>query len=117
MTEIAQELVSTRINLWAAQNDWALVCDPHLRFLTPQLKTVFEVWTSKRESRTMPSRGDLTLRDLKTALPNLVFMNIVRDGARMRLQAKLVGSELERFMGSVLTGPLRRRRCAGTPCR
>ncbi|MDZ4867829.1 MAG: hypothetical protein SGI91_10940, partial [Alphaproteobacteria bacterium] len=51
-----------------------------------------------------PARGDLTMSDLKMVLPNLAFLSIVRDGARTRFKAKLMGSDVDKFMGGAMTG-------------
>jgi hypothetical protein len=84
MTSTEQERASEQINLLASRNSWPLIGDPLLRFATPQLKSVHEIWEAKRGARTMPARVDLTMSDLKMVLPNLAFLSIVRDGARTR---------------------------------
>ena len=104
MTSTEQERASEQINLLAGRNSWPLIGDPLLRFATPQLKSVHEIWEAKRGARTMPARGDLTMSDLKMVLPNLAFLSIVRDGARTRFKAKLIGSDLDKFMGGAMTG-------------
>jgi hypothetical protein len=44
------------------------------------------------------------MSDLKAALPNLAFVSVVRDGEETRFRAKLLGSELDKFMGRPMTG-------------
>ena len=104
MKQIDQDRAAEKIRLLADHNSWPMISDPRLRFATPQLQTVLDVWTAKRGTRRLPSRGDLTLRDVKVALPNIAFMNIVREGARLRFKVKLVGGELDRFVGGPITG-------------
>jgi len=104
MTSTEQERASEQINVLAGRNSWPLIGDPLLRFATPQLKSVHEVWEAKRGARTMPARGDLTMSDLKMVLPNLAFLSIVRDDARTRFKAKLMGSDVDKFMGGAMTG-------------
>ena len=93
-----------KLNALAKRNGWPLIADPHLRFLTPQLKTVLALWHTTRGSQTMPARSNLTMRDLKTALPNLAFLNIVRDGARLRFKVRLAGGALDHFLDGPTTG-------------
>lgn len=95
---------SKQINALAGQKGWPLIDDPYLRFVTPQLATVLAVWQSKRGARTMPARADLTMRDLKTALPNLAFLDIVSSGARMRFKVRLAGGAIDTFLGHTATG-------------
>ena len=104
MTNTDQDLASKRVNFLAARNSWPLIGDPHLRFVTPQLKTALEVWRSRCGSRTMPSRADMTIRDLKTVLPNLAFLAIERDGAQTRFKVRLAGCALDDFLSGRPTG-------------
>jgi len=73
----------------------AVICDHTLAFVTPQLQQTLEVWRAKRAARTLPARSDFTIKDLKFTLPNLAFLSIVREGARVRFKVRLMGSELD----------------------
>jgi len=95
---------SKQINALAEQKGWPLIDDPHLRFVTPQLATVLAVWQSKRGARTLPARANLTIRDLKAALPHLAFLDIVSSGARMRFKVRLAGGAIDAFLGHTPTG-------------
>lgn len=68
-----------------------------LDFVTPQLQRAAAAWTAKRGTRTMPSRGDLTIRDLKPVLPNLALIEIVR-GETVRFRVRLMGSQLDEMV-------------------
>lgn len=68
-----------------------------LDFATPQLKRGAEVWSAKRNGRTMPSRNDLTIGDLKFLLPNLAFIDIVRSET-MRFRVRLMGGMLDELV-------------------
>ena len=72
-----------------------------LDFVTPQLRQVAAVWEAKRGSRTMPSRGDLTIRDLKLVLPNVTFMDIMREGERLRFRVRMMGSALDELIAPI----------------
>jgi len=72
-----------------------------LDFVTPQLTRAAALWEAKRGSRTMPARTDLTIRDLKFALPNLTFMDIVRGGEQLRFRVRMMGSVLDELVAPV----------------
>lgn len=72
-----------------------------LDFATPQLTQAAAVWEAKRGSRTMPSRGDLGIRDLKFALPNITFMDIVREADRLRFRVRMMGSVLDELVAPI----------------
>lgn len=91
---------SKQINALAEQKGWPLIDDPYLRFVTPQLKAVLQVWRDKRAGRTLPSRADLELRDLKCALPNIALLDITSTAGRMRFKVRLAGGALDAFLGS-----------------
>src|SRR5690349_21339918 len=90
---------SKQINTLAEQKGWPLIDDPNLCFITPQLATVRDVWMAKRAGRTLPSRADMTLRDLKTALPNIALLDITSTAGRMRFKVRLCGAALDTFLG------------------
>jgi len=104
MAQSGQEIAAAQLLRLAERNRWPLVSDAALKFVTPALAHVNELWHEKRRGRVMPARGDFSLRDLKDVSPNLGFAEIVRDGQRVRLKAKLVGTELDRFVGGRVTG-------------
>src|SRR5258707_15832637 len=95
---------SKQINALAEQKGWPLIDDPRLRFITPQLKSVLDVWNAKRADRTMPSRADMTIRDLKSALANIALLDIAGVGGRMRFKIRLCGGALDAFLGGPSTG-------------
>lgn len=68
-----------------------------LDFATPQLQRGAAAWAARRGARTMPSRADLTIRDLKSLLPNLCFIDIVR-GETVRFRVRLMGSCLDEMV-------------------
>jgi len=71
--------------------------DAELRFVTPELARVLEVWREKRGARTMPARADLTIRDLAFALPNVGFVDVVWEDGTLRFRVRLMGSQLDGF--------------------
>jgi hypothetical protein len=77
---------------------WPVKCDADLDFVTPQLRHVLKVWQSRRGARTMPSRADMTMADLKSVLPNLAFLGVVREGDRLRYKVRLMGGVLDDYL-------------------
>lgn len=69
-----------------------------LEFATPELNRVAEVWHAKRGTHTMPARRDITIKDLKFALPGLAFMDLVREGDALRYRVRLMGSLLDELV-------------------
>jgi hypothetical protein len=104
MTQSDQSLAAAKIRRMAERNNWPVISDEALNFVTPQLARVSELWHEKRQGRVMPARGDFNLRDLKDISPNLAFGQVVREGKKIRLRAKLVGTELDHFIGGRATG-------------
>jgi hypothetical protein len=71
--------------------------DPELKFATPELQQTAELWRAKCGTRTMPSRDDMTIRDLAFTLPNVGFADVVREGDDVRFRIRLMGSALDEF--------------------
>jgi hypothetical protein len=104
MQTTGRHQAARQVNELARARGWPLIADPHLRFRTAQIETALSVWQTQRRARTMPARADLTLCDLKSAVANLCFLDIVRDDARTRFKVRLAGSALDHFLGGTPTG-------------
>lgn len=74
-----------------------------LKFQTPALRNMHEVWERKRGDRTMPRRSDFSMQDLAQVLPQTGIIDLMpgRDGPR--LFVRLNGSALDHFFAP-LTG-------------
>lgn len=46
----------------------------------PELKKLLDYWKEKRGSRAMPSRGDVSPQDLRSALKTLQLFDVIDDG-------------------------------------
>ena len=75
------------------------LCDRHLNFVTPPLQRLLTVWDAKREGHPFPNRSAFSLRDLSFILPNLAFVDIVHDGPRLRFMVRLMGAQLDSYVG------------------
>src|SRR5262249_3984492 len=104
MTTTDREQAARQINALAKRSHWPLLADPRLSFATPQLQSVYATWSAKCGDRVMPARADMTLRDLKTALPNIAFLDVVREGEHVRFKVRLAGGAYDNFLGTTPTG-------------
>ncbi|HWK44620.1 MAG TPA: PAS domain-containing protein [Stellaceae bacterium] len=68
----------------------------------PQLARLFQYWDDRRLDRPMPSRADIDPIDLKSILPHLFLVDVTHDP--LRLQYRLVGTELTDRLGCELRG-------------
>ena len=53
------------LNRKAVQQNWHHFCDPTLSFVDPSYEHLLNLWRTKAGNRKMPSRSDITPRDLK----------------------------------------------------
>jgi hypothetical protein len=73
------------------------------RILHPRIQEVAAYWESKRRQRRAPSRRDLDPPfELRSYLPHLFMLDVVRPGPRFRV--RLVGTEVARAVGGDRTG-------------
>jgi hypothetical protein len=64
-------------------------------FETPELNDVAALWHAKRGQKKFPSRDDFSMRDLKTVLRSLAFLDVVEAPTGLRYLVKYMGSELD----------------------
>jgi hypothetical protein len=92
------------LNERAAREKWYHVCDPTLSFSDPSYEQLLNLWRAKTGARKMPLRSDMTPRDLKTLLRNiLVLERVSREPSRYKF--RLVGTGLHGMAGE-LTGKM-----------
>ncbi len=72
-----------------------VLLDCGLDFVTPELSACSALWTDKRGDKSMPARGQFSLRELKDVLRNLVFMDLVGTAEQLRFKVRYMGSELD----------------------
>jgi|SRR5580700_4585575 hypothetical protein len=65
----------------------------------PDLKTLFQYWTSKRGARTMPLRADIKPAEIKPLLPDIMIWSAVEP-----FLVRLVGDHIVAFVGGNNTG-------------
>ncbi len=85
-------------NQRAVQQKWNHFCDPTLAFSQPRYSKLLEIWRAKAGSRAMPSRSELTARDLKDFLRDIVLFR--RESSNpSRYTWRLIGTGLTDVLG------------------
>ncbi len=92
------------LNQKAAQQKWHHVCDPSLSFSDPSYHRLLEIWRTRAGDRKMPARSQITPRDLKDVLRNIVLFERVGQNPS-RYIFRLIGTGLTDIAGHV-TGKL-----------
>ncbi len=81
------------LNQRAARENWHHFCDTTLAFTDLAYTNLLDLWRTKAGERKMPKRSDMTPRDLKDVLRNLLVLERVsREPSRYRF--RLVGTAL-----------------------
>jgi hypothetical protein len=86
------------LNRKAVQKNWHHFCDPTLAFVDPGYEHLLTLWRTKSGSRKMPSRSDITPRDLKDILRTvLLFERVSQNPSHYRW--RLIGTGLTSILG------------------
>lgn len=86
------------LNQRAARENWHHYCDPTLAFSNDCYGAFIDLWRTRAAGRTMPARSDMTARDLKDFLRNIViFERIGRNPSRYRW--RLIGTSVTEVAG------------------
>jgi hypothetical protein len=64
-------------------------------FETPELNDVAALWHARRGQKQFPSRDDFSIRDLKTVLRSLAFLDVAEAASALRFFVRYMGSELD----------------------
>jgi hypothetical protein len=73
------QAVARALNRRAAQQKWYHFCDPPLAFSKPLYEQFLSLWQRKAGTRTMPAKSEITPRDLKDFLPDIVVFHRVAE--------------------------------------
>lgn len=86
------------LNQKAVQENWHHFCDPTLSFTDPAHLQLLSLWKSKLGDRPMPMRSEITPRDLKDMLRNIVTFQ--RDSENpSRYSWRLIGTGITHILG------------------
>ena len=92
------EVAAKALNAKAAQQKWYHFCDPSLSFAHSSHDQLFRVWKQKAAGRPMPARNEMTLRDLKDVLRNIVIFERVAEKPS-QYRWRLIGTNLTEVLG------------------
>jgi len=86
------------LNQKAVQQNWHHLCDPTLSFSAPVYESLLSLWRRKAGDRAMPARSDITPRDLKDILRNIViFERVERNPSKYRW--RIIGTSITDILG------------------
>jgi hypothetical protein len=86
-------------NRKAVRENWYYFCDPTLSFTSPVYDQLLATWRAKANDRAMPTRSEITARDLKAVLRNIVLVE--RDVTDLkRFSWRLAGQSVTEVLGS-----------------
>lgn len=88
-----------KLNEKAVRENWHHICDPTLAFSDDTYEELLGLWRAKAMLRPMPRRSDMTPRDLKNILRNIVMFERVR-GNPSRYRWRLIGTGVTEIAGS-----------------
>ncbi len=92
------------LNQRALRENWYHVCDPGLSFSEARYDQLLELWRRKSGGRAMPARSEITPRDLKDILRDVLLLERVSQNPS-RYKFRLVGTGLYDMAGE-LTGKM-----------
>jgi hypothetical protein len=92
--------VARSLNRKAAQQGVHHFCDPTLAFSDPVYGQFLSLWRSKAGSRPMPAKSEISPRDLKNFLSNIVICHRVAESPSHYIW-RLVGSNVAQVAGHV----------------
>jgi hypothetical protein len=85
-------------NRKAVQQNWHQFCDPTLAFSAPCYGQLLDIWRTKAGDHKMPMRSQMTPRDLKDVLRDIViFERIEQNPSRYRF--RLIGTAITDVAG------------------
>jgi hypothetical protein len=85
-------------NRKAVQQNWHHYCDPTLAFSTARYSQLISIWRAKAGNRKMPSRADMTARDLKDFLRDIVIFQRIGTNPS-RYTWRLIGTNITEIAG------------------
>jgi hypothetical protein len=85
-------------NRRALSQKWQMACDPTLAFAEPCYIQFLEIWRAKAGDRKMPSRSQMTARDLKDYLRNVVLVQREEEN-QVHYRWRLIGTSVTDIVG------------------
>lgn len=85
-------------NQKAIRQNWHHFCDPTLAFSTPRYDQLISIWRTKAGGRSMPKRSEMTARDLKDFLRDLLLFQRISTNPS-RYSWRLIGTSVTSIVG------------------
>jgi hypothetical protein len=85
-------------NQRASSQHWQQACDPTLAFTDPYYSELLGIWRTKAGDRKMPTRSQMTARDLKNYLRHIVLMQREEKNPS-RYRWRLIGTSVTEIVG------------------
>jgi hypothetical protein len=94
------QVAAQALNRKAAEQKWYHFCDPSLAFHDASYKQFLSLWQMKAGGRPMPMRSEITPRDLKDVLRNIVVFERIGKNPSQYI-FRLIGTSLTEVAGHV----------------
>jgi hypothetical protein len=90
--------IAKAFNQQARSLHWHQACDPTLAFADTYYTDLLDIWSQKAGGRKMPSRSQMTPRDLKDDLRHIILLQ--REGENpSRYRWRLIGTSVTEIVG------------------
>jgi hypothetical protein len=86
-------------NETAVRQNWGQSCDPSLAFSDSSYTKFLAVWRDKAGDRSMPSRSQMTARDLKDFLRDILLVQRETENGVTHYRWRLIGTNLTQIFG------------------
>jgi hypothetical protein len=85
-------------NRRAAQQNWHHFCDPTLAFSQPRYSQLIDLWKTKANGRRVPRRSELTARDLKDFLRDILLFQRISSNPSNYIW-RIIGTSVSEIVG------------------
>jgi len=86
-------------NNHSVSQNWNQFCDPTLAFSDPCYGQLLDIWRSKAAGRPMPARSEMTARDLKDFLRNIILVQREEEDGVAHYRWRLIGTSVTQIVG------------------
>jgi hypothetical protein len=92
--------VARALNQKAAQQKCHHFCDPTLAFRNPVHEQFLSLWKSKAGTRAMPAKSEITPRDLKDFLRDIILVHRVAENPSQYV-CRVIGTKVAEVVGHI----------------
>lgn len=83
----------------AVRQNWSQLCDPTLAFSDPIYGKLLSIWHSKSDGTRLPSRSQMTARDLKDFLRHIIVVQRETEDGAPHYRWRLIGTSVTQIVG------------------